>query len=379
MSKQIEIPNAVKALVTETVEKAVSSRMSVTPPPAPAATPAVVAVQSKKVTPAMKLGAMLQKEYAEKVNDPAQRPEVRKAIIERATNVLAGTAAQGGSLLPPQYSSEVIGAIYERSVLSKIGTVHVPYEGASLTFGKINSGVNVMWVAEGDAPTIVNPSTANLVLTTKFLKGATKISNVALRSPGPDMAAVMADDVIRAFAAQIDVSFLTGDGTGNTPTGLQTQAAGGQFAASTATPTVKTVRKDLAGAMTRIRQAKLDFDGANACWIMDSGTYFSLVSMHTGYSPAFPSLEANGTLFGYPVFVSESVAASGGAAVFVLASHVLMGTQQGPDVTMGLSDNDLIANVTTVAGQFAGDCKIRYTKAIAGVTNTATPWAGVVS
>jgi HK97 family phage major capsid protein len=370
----MQIPEEVKkefeAIAAAQAEKAVASRMSATQPPAPGATDSTASIVATepKMTIQRRLGAAVIKAYLA-AKDPHLGEAEHKSLLHlvEKSNVLAGTAGKGGSLLPPQYSSEVIGVLRERSVMLASGARLVNYPGPSFTFGKLNQGVTIGWTTETGTPTPADIASVDLKLQDKYLKGYVTVSNAAMRATGPDVAEVLGSDLINALAEEIDKQFFVGTGAANAPTGITGQLDAGQIVAITATPTVLKVRKDLANAMSRVRVAKIHFDGMSPCWVMPSGTYFQLLAMRDGAGNAFPALEQSNTLYGYPVCVSESV---GDRTIFCLMGHVLWGASFGPATGVGLMNADLAAGTSTIFAHFAGDVKIRYDKAAAVVTGT---------
>jgi len=171
------------------------------------------------------------------------------------------------------------------------------------------------WRSENTLIAEVDPAYDELLLlptSLKSLKVLHRLSNELARNSVGNVETLIGDAFIAAVAREVDRAFLTGDGAGNTITGLANES-GIQVVSAVGTPTVD----DLFDAEQLLMAA--NGDPVTAAWFMAPRSFTSLRKARadgtTGAYLLQPDLSQPGrmTLLGHPVYVSTAIATDAGA------------------------------------------------------------------
>lgn len=158
---------------------------------------------------AAQLGAGKAEDIAKKLGDEV----VAKALAETVF-------AQGGALVPQQFSDEVIDLLRPASVVRSSGPIEMPLVGGQATIPFVATGITAAYVGENQPAPRSEPTFGQLQFNAKELAAICPISNALLRDGGPKVDRVVRDDLVRAFAQREDAAFLLGTGMANTPRGF---------------------------------------------------------------------------------------------------------------------------------------------------------------
>jgi HK97 family phage major capsid protein len=228
---------------------------------------------------------------------------------------------------PEDYGKLVDLVIAEKSIAFQAGTI-IATPNESIRFPMLTADPAVGWYAENTQITLTDPTTNELVVTPKAVKGLTQISTEAAEDSNP----AVADQIGRGLArnvAKIDAAFF-GNTVTNGPSGLLSLT--GVNVVDTGTVTLTSL-----DAFHDAKAAALA-DGAEiSVWLLapDVALTLSKAKQLTSGSNV-GLLDANGvgdgvTLAGVPVLVSTDVAA--GNAWGLDDSQVLVVQRTGTKVT----------------------------------------------
>ncbi|MFY0577976.1 phage major capsid protein [Cystobacter fuscus] len=363
------IPDSVKkemkALAKAEAEAAVASRVSAVTATAGTSVTAQP-VQKHLPTEARKsFGLKMTQAFITKAADKVS--EASKAFVTKAAGALAGTFNQGGSLLPEEYSSELIEALCDVSVLLAAGARVQTYHG-KFNIGKLNGGAVAQFVNEGSAPTGTTLSTDSVILGSKKCAAVLDASNDMLKNPNFDSMSALGADMVQAVTVAVDKAGLVGDGVGPNPTGLTNQLASSQtFAATGPTATIASIIADLDKAERLVRESKIPFQGNSPGWVMSSKTLMRLKSLRDSAGWVFRNQLDQGMLNGYPVYVTDSIATEN-IVVFGLFKQLYFGVER--DLEVASAEPNFAADLTTLRGVTNVDFKVRHDTAFSVITST---------
>lgn len=234
-------------------------------------------------------------------------PIVAKALAE-------GTTSAGGAIVPPEYSRELIELLYAESVVRRSGPRVLPMNSNVLTIPRLASGATSTYIGENQNIIPSEQTFDSIQLTAKKLATLTPISNDLIRDASPAADAVVRDDLVTSMALREDLAFLTGNGSGVTPTGLVARTnVANKFAAAT-TINASTVIADL-GKMRRLIRAS-NSRMSKMAWFMSARTEGYLMTLTDTTSGVFlfrNEMLERGRLLGYTYFVSTQIPETGGA------------------------------------------------------------------
>lgn len=142
----------------------------------------------------------------------------RRSPEQRAVSWGAGSGS-GAGLQAEQYRPDQI--VTELQAVSMAGSLGVPFLteliGASVTLPKIDTGLQLQFVAEGSALTPADPTTSKLTLVPRIAGAVTSISPTLLLQPQAQ--SIISDHLLRVGAAGLDRVIFAGGGA-NEPSGL---------------------------------------------------------------------------------------------------------------------------------------------------------------
>lgn len=151
----------------------------------------------------------------------------------------AGNLTAGGALLPDEFAAEIIELLRSRSVVRAAGARVLPMNMGTLTIRRQTAGSSASYVGESTNIAKTEPTTGQIVMTSKKLAAIVPISNDLLTFAAGDLAdQFVRDDLVQELATREDQAFIRDDGNSDTPKGMRywaqasnIQASGGTTAA----------------------------------------------------------------------------------------------------------------------------------------------------
>lgn len=220
-----------------------------------------------------------------------------------------GVFADGGAVVPQEYSTELIALLRNQTTVRKMGGRGLPM-GASLEIPSQDQAGTAYYVGEGQAITGSQQSFGAIRLAEKKLAALTVISNDLIRNAVIAAEEFVRDDLVQVMALKEDFQALFGTGGEYSPRGLTSLVlAANQYnatAAAQATPTLAEMRKELAKAVRTMMEANIPM--AKLGWIINPRTWSYLWSITDGNGNAVYQAEmAAGRIAGYPFLVTNQI------------------------------------------------------------------------
>jgi HK97 family phage major capsid protein len=278
---------------------------------------------------------------------------------ERVAKALsAGGTTAGGYMVPSDMTSEVYKALVAKAVVRRAGAITVGMPVGNLKMPKINTGSAANWIGENENVVKTEPVIGQVALSFKKLAALVPMSNDFLRYSTPSTNGLIQSDVVRALAAKEDVSFIRGASGGSNPIGIANHVAAGQKVAMTATPDLDKITKDLNNCRRRVVAADVDLEKAG--WLMSPRTMFYLAGLRNSQGAlAFPTIDENGTLHGYPIHMTTQIPENLGAGTneteiyFVEFTHCIIG--EALNISVAVSDQAAYHDGSNVVSAFSQD------------------------
>ncbi len=132
-----------------------------------------------------------------------------------------GTDSAGGYLVPVEHSTKLIEMLRARTAVRAAGATIIPMGSDTLQIPSQTGGATAYWVAENAQITASDQTWGQVQLQAKKLAALTKLSAELFEDSDPQVEALVMADLARVLAIEEDLKYLRGDGTGNTPTGLE--------------------------------------------------------------------------------------------------------------------------------------------------------------
>lgn len=232
------------------------------------------------------------------------------AMRALGTNVLAS----GGSLVPPEYSQEILDILHAKVVVLNMGAMSLPLEGGQIVQPFLDTGATVGYTGENDAVNATEPTTGELVLTGHELQAVVPMSNKLMASASVQVDAMIRNHLVMQFKKRMDLSCIRGDGTVNTPRGLNywVNQAGVSAAhritraKAGASSTVDEITGDLTKALAAVEGENLPMDSGG--WVMSVRDKYGLFRRRgaDGHLVFEPEMRA-GVLWGFPYGATTQV------------------------------------------------------------------------
>ncbi|NBE05936.1 phage major capsid protein [Paragemmobacter ruber] len=221
-----------------------------------------------------------------------------------AATLNTGTESAGGVLVPRPMAETMIELLRARVVVRNAGARVVPMPAGQLRHARQNGAATAGYSAENAAITPSEPTTDKIDQTFKKLTGLVPVSNSLLRFT-TQTALLVRDDLLAVMARREDLAFIRGDGSANTPTGIRSWTPGGNIQTAVAN-TFAAVDVALRTLVSRVADG--DVPMVRPGWIMRAGTREFLGSLRDALGNlAYPSINATGTLFGYPIYTTSQI------------------------------------------------------------------------
>lgn len=266
-----------------------------------------------------------------------------------------GTPGKGGYLVPDEYMTQIMEFSAQNAVIRPRATVlppgaspdakvHIPLLDQASTRG-VYSGVSVSWIDEGEEKPETTPQFGEITLEPHEVAAHTPVTDKLLRNSG-ELDMIIRRLLTGAVTAAEDVAFISGDGDGK-PTGFIGHASNVEVNRETAGSASYT---DLVEMMSRM------YFGGNPAWLVTQRAMPELMHIEDGAGNLIwqPSMRDGvpGTIFGYPVVVSNRMPALGakGDISFVDLSYYLI--KDGAPLAIAASEHVQFLNNRTVIKAF---------------------------
>lgn len=132
-----------------------------------------------------------------------------------------GTDSAGGYLVPTEHSRQLIAMLSARAAVRAAGATVIPMSSDTLQIPSQTGGATAYWVAENAQISASDQAWGQVDLRARKLAALTKLSAELFEDSDPQVEALVIADLARVLALEEDVKYLRGDGTNNTPTGLE--------------------------------------------------------------------------------------------------------------------------------------------------------------
>lgn len=262
------------------------------------------------------------------------------AMFSREKAMTQNVFAEGGALVPAEYSSELIALLRNKTAVRQLGARAIPM-GASLEMPSQDQAATAYYVGEGVAITVSEQKVGSMKLSEKKLAGLVVISNDLIRNAVIAAEEFVRDDLVQVLALKEDYTAIFGTGGEYTPRGLVSLIdASHQYAATAATPqtpTLAEVRKELAKAKRKLKTANIPM--VKLGWIMSPRIEETLYAITDGNGNAvYAAALDNGMLHGAPVVVTNQVPENLGGTtdesrlIFGDWSQFLIGESMAPSI-----------------------------------------------
>jgi len=217
----------------------------------------------------------------------------------------ASIAIEGGYLVAPQYSTDILEARRAKTVVRAAGAREMPMPSGTLHLPKVATGVTGGYIGENANPTHSNPVFGENILTWKKLAVTSAISNDLLRYNSPAADAVVRDDIVRSLAVTEDAAFIRSQGVGGEPKGLRYWASASSILAAN-TVSVGNFTIDLGKAIYTMLNNNVPI--TKGAWLLSPRTWYYAITIRDAVGNlAFQPEMARGTLMGYPFFTTTSI------------------------------------------------------------------------
>lgn len=229
---------------------------------------------------------------------------------EKALSTVAG--ADGGYIVPPQFSTDIIEFLRPMSIVRALGPLVIPMPTGTVRIPKLTGGSAASYIGENQNLPNTQPTFGQVVLTFKKLAALVPISNDLLRYSSPGADAIVRDDLVRAMAQRENQAFIRDDGTASTPKGLRywTLAANALTSAGT-WATLANIVTDMGALILALKNANVPM--TRPAWLMNPTTWNRLmITQNTNGFFVFREEMMAGRLWGMPFGVSTQVPANVG-------------------------------------------------------------------
>lgn len=249
---------------------------------------------------------------------------------------------QGGYLVPPDYSREILRVATENAVVRPRARIipmasrefNMPaldYTGSTADQPPSLGGMVATWTEEGGTKTETEPTFKTVKLVYHELSGYTVASNMLRMDAGPTLAAMLTSLFGQTIAWYEDFAFLQGNGVGK-PLGVFNSACLLSEAAGANTCVIS----DLGNMLTKF----LGMNPTSGVWVCHPTARAYLVALDDDSNVIWiPNARENlpMTLFGMPVIFSEKMpifpaaaaAANKGGILLADFSYYLIGSRSG--------------------------------------------------
>lgn len=139
-------------------------------------------------------------------------------FIEEVKSLMAGGNA--GQLIETAYYQEILPLLYNKLIITALGSRRVPMPNGNITIRKMISGSTAAYIGETKNQKASGAKFASLKLSSKKLSVKVPFSNDLLRSASPEADRMVRDDMVIQLQIAMDYNALYGPGTEYSPMGV---------------------------------------------------------------------------------------------------------------------------------------------------------------
>lgn len=177
------------------------------------------------------------------------------------TRALNSTDGTGGDFVPPAWLMDewVKVARAGRPFANSVNRRPLPPGTDSINLPRVVTGAAVGAQTDGNTVTNTDATTGSIAIPVRTAAGQQDVSRQLLERSGAAGAGideVIADDLLRAYATQIDLQCLNGDGTSGTATGVLNTSSIVSVTYTSASPTASALYSKLADAIQQIHAGR---------------------------------------------------------------------------------------------------------------------------
>ncbi len=265
-----------------------------------------------------------------------------------------GSSTAGGVVIPQAMAENMIELLRPNVVVRKAGAQSVPMPAGQLRYAKQTASATASYGGEIAPITPSEPTTGYVDQSFKTLTAMVPVSN-ALLTFGPRTGALVRNDLLAVMAAKEDATFLLSAGSTTDPKGMwawmpsankQTSVANGFAVVDVA------LRKMVSKVVDS------DVPMLAGGWVMRRGTREFLASLKNAAGlVAYPSIDAAGTLMGYPIYTTSQIPSNLGAGtnetqvMFADFSELMIGDAGQTTMAMSTEASYVVGGVTVSAFQ----------------------------
>ena len=330
---------------------------------------------------------------AEKMGKGEKTAKFIKAVFHKDMDALRamkalseGSDSAGGFLVPMEFRSEVYRIANDYGLARKLCT-RIPMKRDVLNMPTLTTSVSVYWPGEGAAGTESNPVFGRTRLEAKTLVGLTVLSNELLEDADTDIVNMLAEIFAEAMAGEEDNQLF--NGTGSPFTGLLVNTSVNVVTMATGQDTfAETLADDLRDLISQIKAIALPGAG----YFMHRATWGSMqkIKQNSSHvvslsnpiiSPASaaginPNLLPVGTIWGYPVFLSDQIVSTTAVStkfiVFGNLKYAWFGDRS--QMTLKISDSATVNGNNVFA---ENESAVRFTERVAIAVGLPTAFAAL--
>jgi HK97 family phage major capsid protein len=288
---------------------------------------------------------------------------------QRAVAMTESVMADGGAIVPDEFSSEFIELLRPATVVRASGARVVPMNSGTLSMGRQNSAGTASYQGETENIAPSKLGVGQLAASAKKLTALTPISNDLIRDNAISAEALVRDDLIAVMARKEDITFIRALGTQYQPKGiLYWTADTNKFDATQdgAVATVAEVTADLARLLQLVDESDVNVDLASAAgtvgWIMTPRSKWFLFGMVNEHGvPVFRDELRMGKLWNHPVRTTTQI------------PNTLGSGSDESEVYFGIFDQAIIAeNTNLIVDAFPGGAYHDGTSVVSGISADQT-------
>ncbi len=223
------------------------------------------------------------------------------------------TFADGGALVPEQFSAELVPLLRNATVVRKAGARIITMAGGNMTLPKQTGASTAGYIGENVAPTTTSkPALGAIKFAEKTMRVDVVMSNQLIANAALSADALVRDDMVLQASIKEDSQALFGVGSQYSPIGIENLLDSTRkidaAAVDRTAPTVAEVAKSLAKIIKLVKQSNIIGQTSKLAFIMNSRMEAFLGGLTTTVgAPIYLSGLDAGMLRGFPVFITEQV------------------------------------------------------------------------
>lgn len=288
-----------------------------------------------------------------------------KALYNKDANSIAmfkamneTTGSAGGFIVPEEFASEVNRVVEDYGLVAKMAR-KFPMNSDTLNVPRLGSTVTVSYPGEATAGTESQPVFENVQLLAKTAIGLTPMSNELLADAHVSVVDLLVELFAEAIAGNLDTQGLTGSGTPFTGILSDSGVTVVTPAVGNSTFTLCSTPDNMRDLLANVKPWSLQGAGFimhRAVWAIvqkakasTGGDYFASASnpVTIGAVQGMPTAQA-GTLWGYPVYLSDKMPSTTGVStkyvIFGNLKHVYLGMRE--EMGISISQDAVVGGVS---------------------------------